>query len=52
MTQYDFMQLVASMREHQRKYFEGRSDIELQLAKAAEKRVDDELRRYFNPTLF
>ena len=52
MTHNDFMQLVASMRDHQKKYFAGRDDLELQLSKAAEKRVDDEINRYFNPTLF
>lgn len=52
MTEYDFMLLLASMREHQKKYFIARTDEELFLAKDAERKVDDYIQKYFNPTLF
>lgn len=46
------LELVASMRAHQKAYFKTAKDEELFLSKDLEKRVDDALDEYFNPTLF
>lgn len=52
MNEYEFRQLVASMRAHQKNYFEKRTDEELFASKEAERKVDAELQKYFNPQLF
>lgn len=52
MNEYDFRQLVASMRAHQKDYFETRSNEALFASKEAERKVDAELEKCFNPQLF
>ena len=52
MSEYEFRQLVASMRAHQKAYFESRTDEELFASKEAERKVDADLERLFNPPLF
>jgi hypothetical protein len=52
MTDDDFRQLVAEMRNAQREYFKTRASDWLTAAKKLEKQVDDELRPSKAPTLF
>lgn len=40
----EFIQLVYEMREHQKAYFETRSQVELNIARSLERRVDAALR--------
>lgn len=52
MDERKILELVASMRSHQKAYFRTASDEELQLSKDLERRVDKALEDYFNPSLF
>ena len=42
----DFVNLVQSMREAQRKYFRTRDPVDLSASKAWEKQVDDAIKDY------
>lgn len=48
MSEYEFRQLVASMRSHQR----NPGEADPQLVAMLERRVDVELQLYFEPKLF
>lgn len=53
MTQHEFVKLVADMRSSQKDYFRTGSANALEKAKAAERKVDNELREFLHAkTLF
>ncbi len=47
-----FVSLVNDMREKQKQYFKDKGKDTLQWAKAAEKKVDNILEKFTNPTMF
>lgn len=51
MSDYEFRELVASMRRHQIEARTSQDENELRMSTNLEKRVDEELDRYFNPKL-
>ena len=51
MSDYEFRELVASMRRHQIEARTSQDVNELSMSAILEKRVDKELERYFNPKL-
>lgn len=51
MSDYEFRELVASMRRHQIEARTSQDENELRMSACLEKLVDEVLDRYFNPKL-
>lgn len=49
MTEKEILKIVLEMRKAQSKYFRTRSITDLDNARNLERRVDAELKKYFNP---
>jgi len=43
----EFVDLVSRMREAQKRFFRNHADMDLRAAKAIERQVDDEIKKYF-----